>query len=137
MNMVIKCATALPVLALVSACSTMAPTMPMTQTTPVTDTMTTVAYDRMAPMPYTCTDNSQILAKQSINKKQATINVTAPKLNWSQQSIILNGDVSGNTANYVNESNPEVIYAWHMKDDRGIFAMKWADGNTYQLNCTM
>nr|WP_317200182.1 hypothetical protein [uncultured Psychrobacter sp.] len=135
MNTMMKVATAMPALALISACSTMAPSTPMTPATPVTDTAPTVAYDRMAPVPYTCTDNSQVMAKQSINKQQAMLTATLPKVGWSQQNIILNGGVQGATASYVNQSNPEVIYAWHMKGDEGILAMKWANGREYQVNC--
>ena len=142
MNTLTKIATALPALALLSACATTAPTptAPNTPTTPSTTTpasesVTNAAYDRMAPAPYTCTDDGQILAKQSINKKQVMLTATLPKVNWSQQPIILNGGVEGDTASYVNESNPEVICAWHMKGDKGILAMKWADGKEYQVNC--
>lgn len=131
MNTLTKLATALPALALLSACATTAPTTP---TTP-TDTMPNSAYDRMAPAPYICTDDSQILAKQSINKKQATITATVPQLGWTEQAVILNGGVEGNTASYVNDSNPDIIYAWHMKEDQGILAMKWANGKEYQVNC--
>ncbi len=132
MNTLTKLATALPALALLSACATTAPTMPTTDTS---ESVTNAAYDRMAPAPYTCGTDGQILAKQSINKKQAMLNATIPKLNWSQQPILLNGAVQGDTASYVNDSNPEVIYAWHMKGDQGILAMKWADGKEYQVNC--
>lgn len=132
MNTMMKITAALPAIALISACSTTAPMVP---TTPVTDSMSDMAYDRMAPVPYTCTDNIKVLAKQSINKNQATINVTAPTLNWSQQEIILVGGVDGETASYVNQSNPEVIYAWHMTGDEGVLAMKWASGQTYQADC--
>jgi hypothetical protein len=145
MKTLTKIATALPALALLSACATTAPTptAPNTPTTPTTPSTTTpasesvtdAAYDRMAPAPYTCTDDSQILAKQSINKKQVMLTATLPKVNWSEQPIILNGDVKGDTASYVNESNPEVVYAWHMTDDKGILAMKWADGKEYQVDC--
>lgn len=131
MNTLTKLATALPALALLSACATTAPTTP---TTP-TDAMPNSAYDRMAPAPYACTDDSQILAKQSINKKQATITATVPQLGWTEQAVILNGGVEGNTASYVNDSNPDIIYAWHMKEDQGILAMKWANGKEYQVNC--
>lgn len=131
MNTLTKLATALPALALLSACATTAPTTP---TTP-TDAMPNSAYDRMAPAPYTCTDDSQILAKQSINKKQATITATVPQLGWTEQAVILNGGVEGDTASYVNDSNPDIIYAWHMKEDQGILAMKWANGKEYQVNC--
>ena len=132
MNTLTKLATALPTLALLSACATTAPTTP---NTPASESVTDAAYDRMAPAPYTCTDGSTIRAKQSINKKQVMLNATLPKVNWANQPIILNGAVQGDTASYVNESNPEVIYAWHMKGDKGIFAMKWADGKEYQVNC--
>ena len=132
MNTLIKLATALPALALLSACATTAPTMP---NTPASESVTDAAYDRMAPAPYTCTDGSTINAKQSINKKQVMLNATLPKVNWANQPIILNGAVQGDTASYVNESNPEVVYAWHMKGDKGIFAMKWANGKEYQVNC--
>lgn len=137
MKTMMKVATAMPALALLSACSTMSPSMPTTTTTttPVTDTTPTVAYDRMSPVPYTCTDSSQVTAKQSINKQQAMLSATLPKIGWSQQPIILNGGVQGATASYVNQSNPEVIYAWHMTDDEGILAMKWATGREYQVNC--
>lgn len=131
MNTLTKLATALPALALLSACATTAPTAPSTPT----DTMPNSAYDRMAPTPYTCTDDSQILAKQSINKKQATITATVPQLGWTEQAVILNGGVEGDTASYVNDSNPDIIYAWHMKEDQGILAMKWANGKEYQVNC--
>ncbi|MBO1530326.1 hypothetical protein J3492_03755 [Psychrobacter sp. F1192] len=131
MNTLTKLATALPALALLSACATTAPIAP---TTP-TETMPDSAYDRMAPAPYTCTDDSQILAKQSINKQQATITATVPQLGWDQQNVILNGGVEGDTASYVNDSNPDIIYAWHMKEDQGILAMKWANGKEYQVNC--
>ncbi len=136
MNTLMKLTATLPVVALMAACSTTTPTVPTTPATPV-EGMSDMAYDRMAPAPYTCTDDSTILAKQSINKKQATINVTAPQLNWSQQELILVGGVEGDTASYVNQSNPEVVYAWHMKGDQGVLAMKWADGKEYQLNCKM
>ncbi len=137
MNTLMKLTATLPVVALMAACSTTTPTVPTTPATPV-EGMSDMAYDRMAPAPYTCTDDSTILAKQSINKKQATINVTAPQLNWSQQELILVGGVDGETASYVNQSNPEVVYAWHMKGDQGVLAMKWAeDGKEYQLNCKM
>jgi len=132
MNTLTKVAVALPTLALLSACATTAPTTP---NTPASESVTDAAYDRMAPAPYTCTDGSTIRAKQSINKKQVMLNATLPKVNWANQPIILNGAVQGDTASYVNESNPEVIYAWHMKGDKGIFAMKWADGKEYQVNC--
>lgn len=134
MNTLMKFTATLPAVALMAACSTTTPTAPTTPATPVNG-MSDMAYDRMAATPYTCTDNSTISAKQSINKNQATINVTAPKLNWSQQPIILVGGVEGNTASYVNQSNPEVIYAWHMQGDEGVLAMKWADGQTYQVDC--
>lgn len=132
MNTLLKLATALPALALLSACATTAPTMPKTE---ASESVTDVAYDRMAPARYTCTDDGQIMAKQSINKNQVMVNATLPKVKWTQQQIILNGGVTGDTASYVNDSNPEVTYAWHMKDNRGIFAMKWADGKEYQVNC--
>ena len=132
MNTLTKLATALPALALLSACATTAPTTP---NTPASESVTDAAYDRMAPAPYTCTDGSKVLAKQSINKKQVMLNATLPKVNWANQPIILNGAVQGDTASYVNESNPEAVYAWHMKDDKGIFAMKWANGKEYQVNC--
>lgn len=132
MTNLMKVAAAVPALALLSACATTAPTTP---TTPPSESVTDAAYDRMAPAPYTCTDDAQILAKQSINKKQVMLNATLPKVNWSQQPIILNGAVNGDTASYVNDSNPEVIYAWHMKADEGVLAMKWANGKEYQVNC--
>lgn len=136
MNVLTKVITALPAIALVSACSTTAPVMPnTTTTTPASESVTNVAYDRMASVPYTCTDNSRIMAKQSINKQQVMLDATLPKVNWSQQPIILNGGVQGSTASYVNESNPEVIYAWHMTDDTGVFAMKWSNGKVYQVDC--
>lgn len=134
MNTLIKLATAVPAIALLGACSTMTPA-PSTPTTVPSESVTTLAYDRMAPARYTCTDNSQVMAKQSINKQQVMVTATLPKVGWSQQPILLNGEVQGNTASYVNESNPEVIYAWHMQDDKGILAMKWADGKEYQVNC--
>lgn len=135
MHTLTKFATALPALALLSACATTAPTTPEPSNTPASESVTNAAYDRMAPAPYTCTDGSRILAKQSINKKQVMLDATLPKVNWANQPIILNGGVQGDTASYVNESNPEVVYAWHMKGDKGIFAMKWADGKEYQVNC--
>ena len=132
MSTTMKVIAALPALALITACATTAPTTP---TTSVTDTTPTVAYDRMASVPYTCTDDSKIMAKQSINKQQVMLSATLPKVNWNDQAMILNGGISGNTASYVNESNPEVIYAWHMKGDEGILAMKWANGKAYQVTC--
>ena len=135
MHTLTKFATALPALALLSACATTTPTTPESSNTPASESVTNAAYDRMAPAPYTCTDDSKIMAKQSINKKQVMLNATLPKVNWADQPIILNGGVQGDTASYVNESNSEVVYAWHMKGDKGIFAMKWADGKEYQVNC--
>ncbi|CAN6959656.1 MULTISPECIES: hypothetical protein [Psychrobacter] len=135
MHTLTKFATALPALALLSACATTVPTTPESSNTPASESVTNAAYDRMAPAPYTCTDDSKIMAKQSINKKQVMLNATLPKVNWADQPIILNGGVQGDTASYVNESNSEVVYAWHMKGDKGIFAMKWADGKEYQVNC--
>lgn len=87
MNTMMKLTATLPAVALMAACSTTTPTTPTTPATPTTG-MSDMAYDRMAPAPYTCTDDSQILAKQSINKKQATISATVPKINWSQQEVI-------------------------------------------------
>ena len=133
MNTLTKVAVALPALALLSACATTAPATP--NKTPASESVTDAAYDHMAPAPYTCTDSGKILAKQSINKKQVMLNATLPKVNWADQPIILNGGVQGATASYVNESNPEVVYAWHMKGDKGILAMKWANGKEYQVNC--
>ena len=132
MTTMLKIAAALPALALISACSTTSPVMP---TTPSSESVTDAAYDRMASVPYTCTDGGTIRAKQSINQKQVMLNATLPKVNWADQPMILNGDVQGNTASYVNESNPEVVYAWHMTDDKGILAMKWANGKEYQVDC--
>ncbi|MGM8870111.1 hypothetical protein ACS8E3_00300 [Psychrobacter sp. 2Y5] len=134
MNTMMKLTATLPAVALLAACSTTTPMVPTTPATP-SEGMSDMAYDRMAPAPYTCTDDSQILAKQSINKKQATISATVPKLNWTQQEVILVGGVNGDTASYINDSNPEVIYAWHMKGDEGVLAMKWANGKEYQVNC--
>ena len=133
MKTMLKFATALPALALLSACATTAPTTPTTPAESVTD----AAYDRMAPALYTCTDDAQIMAKQSINKQQVMVNATVPKIKWSQQPVLLNGGVQGDTASYVNDANPEVSYAWHMKGDKGILAMKWKDGTAYQVNCEM
>lgn len=56
MNTLTKVAVALPALALLSACATTAPTTP--NKTPASESVTDVAYDRMAPAPYTCTDGS-------------------------------------------------------------------------------
>jgi len=133
MNTMMKLATALPALALLSACATTAPTAPSTSTP--SESVTKAAYDRMAPAPYTCTDDAKIMAKQSINKEKVMLNATLPKIKWSEQPIILNGGVQGDTASYVNDANPEIVYAWHMKGDKGILAMKWADGKEYQVNC--
>ena len=57
------------------------------------------------------------------------------RMETGKQAVILNGGVEGNTASYVNDSNPDIIYAWHMKEDQGILAMKWANGKEYQVNC--
>lgn len=133
MNTLTKLATALPALALLSACATTAPTI-TPDSTPA-ESVTKVAYDRMAPAPYTCTDDSKVMVKQSVNKKQVMLDATIPKVKWAQQQVILNGGVSGDTASYINESSPDVIYAWHMKGDEGVLAMKWADGKEYQVNC--
>ena len=137
MNTILKMTAALPALALINACSTTTPMMPTTPVNSTTQGVSDMAYDRMAPVPYTCSDDSEVLAKQSINKEQANIIVTAPKLNWSRYRLVLNGDVQGEVASYVNTSNPEVIYAWHLKEDTGVLAMKWASGKTYQLDCTI
>ena len=130
MKTTLKFAIALPALALLSACATTAPT-PSTPAESVTD----AAYDRMMPERYTCTGDAQIMAKQSINKQQVMVNATVPKIKWTQQPVLLNGGVEGDTASYVNDANPEVSYAWHMKGDKGILAMKWKDGTAYQVNC--
>lgn len=136
MNNLTKLVAALPAIALLGACTTMNPTPAPDATTPApAESVTKVAYDRMAPVPYTCTDDSQIMVKQSVNKEQVMLNATLPKINWTQQQLILDGGVQGDTASYVNEANPEFIYAWHMKGDEGILAMKWADGKEYQVSC--
>ncbi|ALF60025.1 hypothetical protein [Psychrobacter urativorans] len=132
MKTMLKFAIALPTLALLSACATTAPTVP---TTDASESVTDMAYDRMMPQPYTCTDGAQLTAKQSINKQQVMVNATVPKIKWSQQPILLNGGVEGDTSSYINDANPEVAYAWHMKGDKGILAMKWKDGTAYQVNC--
>ena len=136
MNNLAKLAATLPAVALLGACSTMSPKPNMPVTTP-SESVTTLAYDRMAPARYTCSDNSQVMAKQSVNKEQVMVNATIPKINWSQQPIILNGAPNGKVSSYINDSNPEVIYAWHMTDDEGVLAMKWADGTIYQVNCAI
>ena len=135
MNNLTKLAATLPAMALLGACSTMTPKPTMPATTVPSESVTTLAYDRMAPARYTCTDNSQVMAKQSVNKEQVMVNATVPKINWSQQPIILNGEPNGKVSSYINDSNPEVIYAWHMTDNEGVLAMKWADGTVYQVNC--
>ena len=138
MNTLTKFAIALPTFALLSACATTAPTTSNGSEipdAPTSEGMADAAYDRMAPAPYTCTDDSQIMAKQSINKKQATLNVTLPKVQWAAQPIILNGEAQDHVASYVNDSSPDAIYAWHMKEDKGIFAIKWADGTEYHVSC--
>ena len=140
MNTLTKIVAALPALALLSACATTAPTTPNTSDvpesdTPTSETMPSAAYDRMAPAPYTCTDDSIITAKQSINKKQVMLNVTLPKVKWASQPVILNGDAQDHVASYVNDSSPDAVYAWHMKEDKGIFAIKWADGTEYNVSC--
>jgi hypothetical protein len=50
MNTLTKVAVALPALALLSACATTAPTTP--NKTSASESVTDVAYDRMAPAPY-------------------------------------------------------------------------------------
>ena len=131
MKTMLKFAIALPTLALLSACATTAPTVQPSPSESVTD----MAYDRMMPQPYTCTDGAQLTAKQSINKQQVMVNATVPKIKWSQQPILLNGGVEGDTSSYINDANPEVAYAGHMKGDKGILAMNWKDGTDYQVNC--
>ena len=69
MNTMMKLTATLPAVALLAACSTTTPTAPTTPATPTNGT-SDMAYDRMAPAPYTCTDDSQILAKQSICHKR-------------------------------------------------------------------
>jgi len=135
MNTLTKFAIALPTFALLSACATTAPTTPSTSDVPASEGMVDAAYDRMAPAPYTCTDDSTITAKQSINKKQVMLNVTLPKVKWAAQPVILNGDAQDHVASYVNSSSTDAIYAWHMKEDKGIFAIKWADGTEYSVSC--
>lgn len=135
MKTLTKIVTVLPVIALFSACATTAPTMSNTADASIAQKMTDTAYDRMAPATYACTDNGKIMAKQSINKKQVMLNATLPKVSWTEQPIILNGGIHGEMASYVNDSNPEAVYAWHMKEDKGIFAIKWANGKEYQVNC--
>ena len=132
MNTLMKLATALPALAFMSACTTTTPVVP---TTPPSESVTDAAYDRMAPARYSCTDDSKVMAKQSINKKQVMLTATLPTVNWSQQPIILNGNVKDGVASYVNNSSDEITYAWHMKGDTGVLAMKWANGKEYQVNC--
>ena len=136
MKTITKIATALPTLALLSACATTSPTMPDETDTSAPEN-NIAAYDRMAAAPYTCTDGSTIMAKQSINKKQVMLNATLPKVKWTEQKIVLNGEVEGDVASYVTDSNPKAIYAWHMKDDKGIFAIKWASGQEYKVNCQL
>lgn len=134
MKSLFKLAAAAPAIALISACATTAPTTPPPSASG--NQMPDAAYDRMMPERYTCADDGQIMAKQSINKQQAQLTVTLPKLNWSQQPITLAGGVKGTTASYVNDSNPEIIYAWHMQDNNtGLLAMKWANGEEYQVAC--
>lgn len=135
MNNLTKLAAALPAIALLGACSTMKPAPTAPTTNVPAESVTNATYDRMAPARYTCNDDSNVMVKESITKEQVMLTATLPKVNWSQQPIILNGGIDGNTASYINDSNPEVIYAWHMKGNQGILAMKWADGKEYQVNC--
>lgn len=139
MTPLLKLAATLPPLALLSAC---AATMPNSANNSVTNTnanstteIPIAAYDRMAPNRYSCTDNSQITAKQSIDKKQVMINVTLPSINWKQQPITLNGGVNGATASYMNDTSPDIIYAWHMKQGAGLLALKWRNGEDYHVTC--
>ena len=136
MQTITKIATALPALALLSACATTAPTAMDDPEAPMPEPEKTVAaYDRMAAAPYTCNDGGKIMAKQSINKEQAMLNVTLPNVKWAEQKLILDGGVKGDVASYVDDSNPKAAYAWHMKEDKGIFAIKWASGEEYTVNC--
>lgn len=135
MTTLLKLAATLPPLALLSACAATMPSTANNTAANATSEIPVAAYDRMAPNRYSCTDNSQITAKQSIDKTQAMINVTLPSINWSQQPITLNGKVNGATASYMNDTNPDIIYAWHMKEGAGLLALKWRNGKEYHVTC--
>lgn len=136
MNKMTKLMTALPALALLSACATSPETVPQqTPTTTPAQQVTGVQYDKMMPERYSCGDAGDIMAKQSLNKEQAMLTATLPSLKFDQQSIILNKATAEVGTRYVNDANPDATIQWQMKDDAALFAVDWANGQNYKAVC--
>lgn len=115
-----------PFAALLAACATSAPTT----TTPPTNTQQVV-------QSFTCQDNGQITAAYTADGQIANLNVTLPKVGLNNAKVSMKQAVSGSSARYVNDVNPQTTYDWHTKADFGIMTIKSDNGQEYQVNCQL
>lgn len=123
-----KLLTLLPLSVFVAACAT-----GPTTTTQVPQT--TKAYDRMAPEQFVCEDDATVMPKYSVDGEEAMVNVSLPKANWNNQTVIMDKAQSASGVRYLNTASQNVHYQWHTKDNIGIMSVKWADGKEYSVKC--
>ncbi len=84
---------------------------------------------------FTCEGNGQVLASYSTNGETAYLQVTIPQVNLSKQNVELQQAVSASGVRYVNESDPELSYEWHIKNQEGIMSVYSSDGEQYSTLC--
>lgn len=86
------------------------------------------------PHTFSCEQGASVVAKYNPDTEIATLNVTAPTLSLSNQTIELKHAVSGSGERYVNDANPASVYEWHTKGKDGIFSVN-VNNKDYSLSC--
>ena len=102
---------------------------------PHAEPQTQLTYDRMMPNRYSCGDDGEIMAKQSINKEQVMLTANLAKLKFNSPSITLHQVASPSGVRFINDANPASTLAWHLAGDQALFTVNWTDGQEYSASC--
>lgn len=133
MKTITKLAVALPAIALMTACANTGTNTPANK--PTEQVNNGKAYDRMMPERYSCGEAGTIMAKQSIDKTQATLTADIPQLKFEKQTIVLNQAPVETGSLYLNKANPDATFAWHMVADDAQLLVDFAKGPDYKVTC--
>ena len=128
-------------LLLSSAIVTMAITGCATSTTVSTPTSQTkmtmpanTAHQQTLVATYQCDQNAKVMAKYQPSEDRAVLTINAPTWQLNNQEITMRPAVSGSGMRFINDTNPNSLYAWHTKGRDGILSVTIA-GKEHMLSC--
>lgn len=83
---------------------------------------------------YQCDQNAKVMAKYQPNEDRAVLTINAPTWQLNNQEITMHPAVSGSGMRFINDTNPNSLYAWHAKGRDGILSVTIA-GKEHMLSC--